>query len=80
MTGNLDQGYINLDTPNGNGEFDLPPPSPFLDKNGQPIKRKSKLIIRREKQTSNKIKNLLGIRCLKLPVFEYKKRDKMIYL
>ncbi|CAF1257093.1 unnamed protein product [Adineta steineri] len=27
---------------NGNGDMDIPPPSPFLDKNGQPIKRKSK--------------------------------------
>lgn len=32
-------------TPNGNGALDLPPPSPFLDKNGQPIKRKSKFAL-----------------------------------
>ena len=27
---------------NGYEDIDLPPPSPFLDKNGQPIQRKSK--------------------------------------
>jgi len=37
-----DDVFTNNDTLNGNGDIDLPPPSPFLDKNGQPIKRKSK--------------------------------------
>jgi hypothetical protein len=34
---NNDEAFIS-----DNGHIDLPPPSPFLDKNGQPIKRKSK--------------------------------------
>ncbi|CAF3001783.1 unnamed protein product [Rotaria socialis] len=33
-------------TSNGNDDLDLPPPSPFLDRNGEPISRQSKLIDR----------------------------------
>ncbi|CAF3219354.1 unnamed protein product, partial [Rotaria sp. Silwood2] len=40
---NNDEVFVNNNTPNGNGDLDLPPSSPFLDKNGDPIKRKSKL-------------------------------------
>ena len=44
LTGSLEQNpEEDLTNINGNGDLDLPPPSPFLDKNGQPIKRKSKL-------------------------------------
>ena len=39
---NNDDVFINNDTSNGNGDVDIPPPSPFLDKNGHAIKRKSK--------------------------------------
>lgn len=37
---NFEEVFANGDDKNGNEEFDLPPPSPFLDKNGEPIKRK----------------------------------------
>lgn len=53
-----DDVFINNDTTttttttNGNNDPDIPPPSPFLDKNGEPIKRKSKL---------NEEKNLIKI-------------------
>lgn len=50
---NNDEVFINNDTKNGNEDLDLPPPSPFLDKNGQPINRKSKL---KWRQKSNKKK------------------------
>jgi hypothetical protein len=47
LTENLDQNnddvFTNIDISNGNGDLDIPPASPFLDKNGQPIKRKRKL-------------------------------------
>lgn len=46
LTTNLDQNsdevFVNIENTNGNNELELPPPSPFLDKNGEPIKRKSK--------------------------------------
>ena len=47
LTANLaesDDGSVPDDHQNGNGDVDIPPPSPFLDKDGLPIKRKSKLI------------------------------------
>ena len=46
QSGNLDklndEVFINDGSTNGNENLELPPPSPFLDKNGEPIRRKSK--------------------------------------
>ena len=72
LTENLDQNnddvFTNIDISNGNGDLDIPPPSPFLDKNGQPIKRKRKLSW---KKTNKKRRR--GIRCIKVLRFTYKK-------
>ncbi|CAF0817268.1 unnamed protein product [Adineta ricciae] len=37
-----DEVFVNDGSTNGNENLELPPPSPFLDKNGEPIRRKSK--------------------------------------
>jgi hypothetical protein len=60
LTGSVDQSFINIDTPNGNGECDLPPPSPFLDKNGQPIKRKSKLTSKKKQTNKTKLRHQMS--------------------
>jgi hypothetical protein len=63
LTENLDQNnddvFIDKDA-----DLELPPPSPFVDKNGQPIKRKSKLTWKKVNEKKNRRHQMFSIACV----------------
>lgn len=72
---NADDGSV----PNDNSDVDIPPPSPFLDKDGQPIKRKSKLIYQRRRKSNKKKRETTGYQLERMVPVEVQNDNNVNY-
>ena len=83
LTENIDRPpddvFIEHNLSNGNGDVDLPPPSPFLDKNGQPIRRKSKCrLVQKQKKRRHQMYTIICVEVINIIGLDRFKRAESV--